>query len=110
MPETPDHVIADHSAALGESGEALPAVPSTPPLTTSDTSAKLTLTMSDITPAPAAVPGLDNDIQPDEAQFPTLETSSAGTSDSGEKRTAKSEERTAKSEERADSGEKRTAN
>ena len=121
MSETKDHTITDRGAAVGEGREALPVVPSTqppttsdtgdtPPLTTSDTSAKLTLTMSDITPAPAAVPGLDNDIQPDEAQFPLLEKSAAGTSDSGEKRTAKSEERTANSEERADSGEKRTAN
>src|SRR5271165_4964315 len=121
MSETKDHTITDRGAAVGEGREALPVVPSTqppttsdtgdtPPLTTSDTSAKLTLTMSDITPAPAAVPGLDSDIQPDEAQFPLLEKSAAGTSDSGEKRTAKSEERTANSEERADSGEKRTAN
>jgi len=41
--------------------------------------------------------------QQDEAQFPTLGISSAGTSESGEERTANSEERT-------DSGEKPTAN
>ena len=99
MSETKYPTIANNNPAESREAALATTTPSTQPPTPSDIDATSPPTASDINSASAGVPGQNDNNQHDQPQVPPLELkSSAGTSDSGEKRTANSAERPANPE------------